>query len=250
MEPWWCLRRSAAQRVKDLDGSRCSGPPGLAGFAILADCGATALSVGACSSKSQDEGTSRRRRANDEAKVYGLVGVGILPDHGRCQVTEAELGQLHIDVSPGPRSSRSPRNAELDDVAAGNCVRVVTHRRLGARWRCRGPNPWSVRPPAVTAICPQTEECSSSTPGGPPPGRGHFCRQATSSTSTRAQRQRQSLSNHDVTTLPTLLIYVEQASATAEAIRAKAEVHHHTRTQGWWRRRAQGDDRRLGSLRH
>jgi hypothetical protein len=94
----------------------------LTGFAILAVAGATALSVGACSSSknAQSPATSSPASAHGKDMVHGLIA-SVSGD--AVQVTEA-AGTATVDVSPQTKVTENI-SAQLTDVAAGNCVSVV-----------------------------------------------------------------------------------------------------------------------------
>jgi hypothetical protein len=101
-------------------------PARLTGFAILAVAGATALSVGACSShkdkSSEDKSSEKSSSASANAKdsVSGLVAS---VSGGTVQVTE-KTGTATVDVSPSTKVTEYTK-AQLTDIAAGGCVSVV-----------------------------------------------------------------------------------------------------------------------------
>jgi hypothetical protein len=95
-------------------------PARLTGFAILAVAGATALSVGACSShndKSSEK--SPPASANGADSVSGLVAS---VSGSTVEVTQ-ENGTAKVDVGPSAKVTEFTE-AKLSDVAAGNCVNV------------------------------------------------------------------------------------------------------------------------------
>src|SRR5690349_15152084 len=93
-------------------------PARLAGFGILAVASATALSLGACSShKSSD--TSSSSSANGPNSVSGLIAS---VSGNTVEVTEA-AGTAKVDVSSSAKITEFTQ-AQLSDVAAGNCVAV------------------------------------------------------------------------------------------------------------------------------
>ncbi len=98
-------------------------PARLTGFAILAVAGATALSVGACSSSNnaKSPATSSPAAANGKAEVRGLIAT---ETGNAVQVTE-NTGTATIDVSPSTKVTEFTK-AQLTDIAAGNCVSVVS----------------------------------------------------------------------------------------------------------------------------
>ena len=97
-------------------------PARLTGLAILAVAGATALSVGACSSSHDEKSpaTSSPAAAKGKAEVHGLIAS---VSGNAVQVTET-TGTATVDVSPSTKVTEST-NAQLTDVVAGNCVSVV-----------------------------------------------------------------------------------------------------------------------------
>ena len=155
-------------------------PARLTGFAILAVAGATALSVGACSSSRTMRShplvvTGGRQRQQDV--VHGLVAS---VSGNAVQVTET-TGTATVDVSPSAKITENTK-AQLTDVAAGNCVRVVPTRRPGPRWRCHGQIRGHVSPPAGDGKCPQPKTAAARTPGAPPTRARLLLWRATSST--------------------------------------------------------------------
>ncbi|MGA9492713.1 MAG: DUF5666 domain-containing protein [Mycobacterium sp.] len=97
-------------------------PPRLTGLAILAVAGATALSVGACSSSNnaKSPATSSPAAAHGKAVVRGLVAS---VSGNAVQVTE-NTGTATVDVSPSTKVTEYA-TAQLTDIAAGNCVSVI-----------------------------------------------------------------------------------------------------------------------------
>jgi hypothetical protein len=96
-------------------------PARLTGFAILAVAGATALSVGACSSHNDKSSeTSSPASANGQNSVSGLIAS---VSGNAVQVTQA-TGTATVDVRSAKVHEYS--KAQLTDVASGNCVRVVS----------------------------------------------------------------------------------------------------------------------------
>lgn len=97
-------------------------PARLTGFAILAVAGATALSVGACSSSNnaKSPATSSPASANGKAEVRGLIAS---VSGNAVQVTET-TGTATVDVSPSTKVIEYT-GAQLTDIAAGDCVDVV-----------------------------------------------------------------------------------------------------------------------------
>jgi Domain of unknown function (DUF5666) len=101
-------------------------PARLTGFAILAVAGATALSVGACSSSKNAKSPATSSPATSSpasAKAQGVVQGLIASVSGNsAQVTE-KSGAATVDFSPSTKVIEYS-NAQLTDVAVGNCVRV------------------------------------------------------------------------------------------------------------------------------
>jgi hypothetical protein len=98
-------------------------PARLTGFAILAVAGATALSVGACgsSNNAKSPATSSPASANGKAEVRGLIAS---VSGNAVQVTET-TGTATVDVSPSTKVTEYAK-AQLTDIAAGNCVTVLS----------------------------------------------------------------------------------------------------------------------------
>jgi hypothetical protein len=98
------------------------GPARFTGFAILAVAGATALSVGGCSSSNnaKSPATSAPASAHGKAEVRGLIAS---VSGNAVQVTE-NAGTATVDVSPSTKVTEYS-TAQLSDVAAGNCVSVM-----------------------------------------------------------------------------------------------------------------------------
>jgi uncharacterized protein DUF5666 len=94
-------------------------PARLTGFAIVAVAAATALSVGACSKSDNAKSPATSSPASGTA-VYGLVA-SVSGD--TVQVNQA-TGTATVDVSPSTKVIENSR-AQLTDIAAGNCVKVL-----------------------------------------------------------------------------------------------------------------------------
>ncbi len=96
-------------------------PARLTGLAILVVAGATALSVGACSSSNnaKSPATSSPAAANGKDSVHGLIAS---VSGNAVQVTET-TGTATVDVSPSTKVTEYT-TARLTDIAAGNCVNV------------------------------------------------------------------------------------------------------------------------------
>jgi hypothetical protein len=124
-------------------------PARLTGLAILAVAGATALSVGACSSSHDEKSpaTSSPAAAKGKDSVQGLIAS---VSGNAVQVTEA-TGTATVDVSPSTKVMENI-TAQLSDIAAGNCVTVGSTPAPGgpvtAAWVHLGP-------PGGDGKCPQ-----------------------------------------------------------------------------------------------
>jgi Domain of unknown function (DUF5666) len=98
-------------------------PTRLTGFAILAVAGAAALSVGGCSSShdAKSSETSAPAAAKGGDSVSGLIA----SVSGTAVQVTLPSGTATVDVSPKTKVSEFLK-AQLTDVAAGNCVTVVS----------------------------------------------------------------------------------------------------------------------------
>lgn len=138
-------------------------PSRLTGFAILALAGATALSVGACSSsndaKSPDKSsaTSSAAPANGKDLVQGLIAS---VSGNSVQVTE-KTGAATLEVSPST-SITELTNAQLTDVAAGNCV-TVTFKPAPDPGGAATAVAVQVNPPGANGKCPQPKNAQPPT---------------------------------------------------------------------------------------
>ena len=134
-------------------------PARLTGFAILAVAGATALSLGACSTSNNAKPPTTPSPASANAKdsVHGLVAS---VSGNSVQVTQT-TGTATVDVSASTKITEYTK-AQLTDFAAGNCVSVNFKP---------GPNPDSAsavavqRPTGGWRQVPATEECPAPRPG-------------------------------------------------------------------------------------
>jgi uncharacterized protein YceK len=103
-------------------------PVRLTGFAILAVAAATALSVGGCSShKSSDTSSHKSPAKSAPASASGkdsVVGLVASVSGDTVEVTEAK-GTAKVGVSSSTKVTEYTK-AQLTDIAAGNCVSVVT----------------------------------------------------------------------------------------------------------------------------
>src|ERR1700733_8267388 len=103
-------------------------PARLTGFAILAVASATALSVGACSSSHDEKSQATSSAASSPAASKGknkdsVQGQVASVSGNAVQVTES-TGTATVDVSPSAKVTEYTK-AQLTDVAAGSCVKVV-----------------------------------------------------------------------------------------------------------------------------
>ena len=141
-------------------------PARLTGFAILAVASATALSVGACSSshdqKSPATSSPAAASGKDKDSVHGLIAS---VSGNAVQVTQ-ETGTATVDVSPSTKVSENTK-AQLTDVAAGNCVRVVV-KRASAPVGAGTAASVQLSPQGDGGKCPQPKT-PAATPGAPPP---------------------------------------------------------------------------------
>jgi hypothetical protein len=126
-------------------------PARLTGFAILAVAAATALSVGACSSShnAKSPETSSPTSANGQGSVSGLIAS---VSGNAVQVTQT-TGTATVDVSPST-TVKEYAKAQLTDIAAGNCVFVVSApaSTLGGAVTA---NSVELTPPGGDGKCPQ-----------------------------------------------------------------------------------------------
>ena len=146
-------------------------PARLTGLAILAVASATALSVGACSSshdqKSQATSSASSTPAPSNGKNKDSVHGQVASVSGNAvQVTE-KSGTATVDLGPSVKVTEYTK-AQLTDVAAGNCVRVVAKP---------APPPGGpatalsvqVSPPAGDGKCPEPKPAAAGSPGAPGP---------------------------------------------------------------------------------
>jgi Domain of unknown function (DUF5666) len=189
-------------------------PARLTGFAILAVAGATALSVGACSSSNDAKSPATSSPASAKAKdsVHGLIAS---VSGNAVQVTQT-TGTATVDVSPSTKVTENSK-AQMTDIAAGNCIRV-------------GSAPQSAPAPdgAVTAKavfimaqggdgkCPQPKTAATS-PAQPSRLTGTVAAVAGNTIHVAVTDAHGNPSQIDVTVTDTTQ-YVKQASATSQAI--------------------------------
>jgi hypothetical protein len=179
-------------------------PARLTGFAIVAVAGATALSVGGCSShKSSD--TSPPASAKGSDSIIGLVAS---VSGNTVEVTQS-TGTAKVDVSSSKITEFT--EAKLSDVAAGNCVNVDT-------------TAFSTGPDgAVTAkvvhLNPQGEDGKCAQPKNPKPPKviGTVASVAGNTINVTVTEANGNPSESHVTVTDTTR-YTKAASATSEAI--------------------------------
>jgi hypothetical protein len=146
-------------------------PARLTGFAILAVASATALSVGACSSSHDEKssapssGASSPAASNGKNKdaVYGQVAS---LSGNAVQVTE-NTGTATVDVGPSAKVTDYTK-AQLTDVAAGNCVRLVSTPAPAPGGAATAISV-TLNPPAGDGKCPQPKPAAAGSPGAPGP---------------------------------------------------------------------------------
>ena len=130
-------------------------PARLTGFAILAVAGATALSVGACSSShdAKSPATSSSPAAAKAKNKDSVQGQVASVSGNAVQVT-LNNGTATVDVSPSAKVTEYTK-AQLTDIAAGNCVAVFTpppHPAPGGPVTATSVN---LNPPGGDGKCPQ-----------------------------------------------------------------------------------------------
>jgi hypothetical protein len=149
-------------------------PARLTGFAILAVAGAAALSVGACSSSHDEKSPATSSAASSPAasngknkdSVYGQVAS---VSGNAVQVTE-NTGTATVDVGPSAKvTDYTP--AQLTDVAAGNCVRVIS-KPAPAPGGAATAISVTLNPPAGDGKCPQPKPAAAPSPDKPFPAIG------------------------------------------------------------------------------
>jgi hypothetical protein len=148
-------------------------PARLTGFAILAVAGATALSVGACSSSHDGKSpTTSSSAASSPAVSKGknkdtVQGQVASVSGNAVQVTESS-GTATVDVGPSAKVTDYTK-AQLTDVAAGNCVRVIAKPAPGGPATALSVQ---VSPPAGDGKCPQPKPAAAPAPDKPFPAVG------------------------------------------------------------------------------
>jgi hypothetical protein len=141
-------------------------PARLTGFAILAIASAAALSVGACSSSHDEKTPATSSAASAPGKGKDTVHGLIASVSGNAVQVTMETGTATVDVSPSTKVTENTK-AQLTDVAAGNCVRVVV-KRAAAPVGAGTAASVQLTPPLGDGKCPQPKTAAA-TPGAPPP---------------------------------------------------------------------------------
>jgi hypothetical protein len=146
-------------------------PSRLTGFAILAVAGVTALSVGACSSSHDEKSPASSSAASSpgasKSKTKDVVKGQVASVSGNAVQVSENNGTATVDLSPSAKVI-DYITAQLTDVTAGNCVRVVAKPAPPPG----GPaTAISVRlsPPAGDGKCPQPKPAAAGSPGAPGP---------------------------------------------------------------------------------
>jgi hypothetical protein len=102
----------------------------LSRFAILAVASATALSVGACSSKHDEktpaESTSASAPAGSKGKTPGSAQGTVESVSGNAVEVTWNSGKSTLDVDPSKTKIDEYVKAQLTDLANGNCVIVLS----------------------------------------------------------------------------------------------------------------------------
>jgi hypothetical protein len=146
-------------------------PARLTGLAILAVAGATALSVGACSSSKNAQSPASSSAASSPAVSNGknkdsVQGQVASVSGNAIQVTES-TGTATVDVGPSAKVTEYTK-AQLTDVAAGNCVRVAAKPAPPPGGAATALSV-QVSPPAGDGKCPQPKPAAAGSPGAPGP---------------------------------------------------------------------------------
>ncbi len=145
-------------------------PARLTGFAILAVAVATALSVGACSSSKNAQSpatSSSSSPAVSKGKNKDSVQGQVASVSGNAvQVTE-NSGTATVDLSPSAKVTDYTQ-AQLTDVAAGNCVRVIVKPAPAPGGPATAISV-TLYPPAGDGKCPQPKPAAAGSPGAPGP---------------------------------------------------------------------------------
>lgn len=143
-------------------------PARLTGFAILAVAAATALSVGACSSSNKSNNAQSPATSSSPAASKGknkdVVQGQVASVAGNAvQVTE-NGGTSTVDISSAKVTDYN--KAQLTDVTAGNCVRVVAKPVPGGPATAISV---TLNAPAGDGKCPQPKPAAAGSPGAPGP---------------------------------------------------------------------------------
>jgi hypothetical protein len=180
-------------------------PARLTGFAILAVAAATALSVGACSSShnAKSPETSSPTSANGQGSVYGVIAS---VSGNAVQVTETN-GTATVDFSAKTAVLENTK-AQLTDIAAGNCVSVVSTPASG---------PGGAATASSVVLTPPAGECAQ--PMNAQPGQviGTVASVAGNTIHVTVTDANGNPSQTEVTVADTTQ-YTKQATVTAQAI--------------------------------
>jgi hypothetical protein len=146
-------------------------PARLRGFAILAVAGATALSVGACSSSHDEKSPATSSAASSPAASKGknkdsVIGQVASVSGNAVQVSE-NSGTATVDLSPSAKVTEYT-TAQLTDIAAGNCVTVVAKPAPAPGGPATAISV-QVSPPAGDGKCPQPKPAAAGSPDAPAP---------------------------------------------------------------------------------
>lgn len=148
-------------------------PARLTGFAILAVAGATALSVGACSSSHDEKSPATSSSAAPSPAASkgknkdSVIGQVASVSGNAVQVTESG-GTATVDLGPSAKVTDYTK-AQLTDVAAGNCVRVIAKPVPGGPATALSVQ---VSPPAADGKCAQPKPAAAPAPDKPFPAVG------------------------------------------------------------------------------
>lgn len=140
-------------------------PTRLTGLAILAVAGATALSLGGCSSSHDEKSPSTSSPAVSKGKNKDVVQGQVASVSGNAVKVSETSGTATVDLSPSAKVTDYTKG-QVTDVAVGNCVRVVAK-----------PAPPPGGPATAISVtlspgdgkCPQPKPAAAGSPGAPGP---------------------------------------------------------------------------------
>jgi hypothetical protein len=138
-------------------------PPRLTGLAILAVAAATSLSVGACSSSHDEKSPSSSSSSSPGAaksKNKDVVKGQVASVSGNAVQVSESSGTATIDLSPSAQVT-DYITAQLTDVAAGICVRVIAKPAPAAGSPATA-DLVRLSPPAGDGKCPQEKHAATS----------------------------------------------------------------------------------------